>query len=53
MKLGESKVWVQGIYSLAVVIPRLVVHNYGIKPGDTVEFVAEGNKLVLVIRRNE
>jgi len=51
MKLGESKVWVQGGYSLAVVIPKLIVENFEIKPGDVVEFEAKDGNIVMRVKR--
>jgi len=48
MKLGRSKVWVQGGVSLSIVIPQLVAENFGIKPGDTLIWkIEDGNKIVL------
>jgi AbrB family looped-hinge helix DNA binding protein len=50
MKLGKSKVWVQGGVSLAIVIPQLVAENLGIKAGDIVEwYIEDGDKIVLKV----
>jgi len=45
--LGRSKVWVQGHYSLSIVVPKVVAENLGIKAGDTVVFKLR-NGMVIV-----
>ncbi len=52
MKLGESKVWVQGGYSLAVVIPKLVAENFNIRPGDVIEFEWQGGDIVIRVKKS-
>jgi len=52
MILGKSKVWVQG-GSLAIVIPKIVVENFGIKAGDVVVFEYVDGKIVLKVPRKE
>jgi len=45
--LGKSKVWVQGHYSLSIVVPKVVAENLGIKAGDTVVFRLINGKIVV------
>jgi len=45
--LGKSKVWIQGHYSLSIVVPKVVAENLGIKAGDTVVFKLR-NGMVIV-----
>jgi len=47
MILGKSKVWLQSSYSYAVVIPKNVVENLGIKKGDVIVFKLSGDKIVV------
>jgi len=45
--MGKQKVFRTG-NSLAITVPSRVVQSWGVKPGDEVEVVAKGNRLVCV-----
>jgi len=53
VRLGSSRVWVQGKYSLSLVIPKVVAENLKLRPGDVVVFKLKDGMIVLEKEVNE